>query len=119
MSRRWTSWPETSPSTATHCGGCGRRRRGHLATQSAPLVVTTQGDLTDMPVHRPRRLRATPAMRRLVAEHRLAPQTLIQPLFVAEGLTQPRRSRACWGGAAHARLLADEVRRAADAGVGE
>ena len=42
------------------------------------------------PSARPRRLRTTPAIRRLVAETRLHPAGLIQPLFVAEGLTEPR-----------------------------
>jgi porphobilinogen synthase len=34
------------------------------------------------PHHRPRRLRTTPAMRRLTAEHRLAPADLILPAFI-------------------------------------
>jgi porphobilinogen synthase len=38
---------------------------------------------------RPRRLRATPAMRRLVAETRLHPADLILPLFVREGIDAP------------------------------
>ncbi|MBG6055188.1 porphobilinogen synthase [Salinibacterium sp. CAN_S4] len=38
---------------------------------------------------RPRRLRATPAMRRLVAETRVHPSQLILPMFVREGLTEP------------------------------
>ena len=38
---------------------------------------------------RPRRLRATPAMRRLVAETRLHPAELILPMFVREGLSEP------------------------------
>lgn len=37
---------------------------------------------------RPRRLRQTPAVRRLVAEHRLHPADLVLPLFVKEGLTE-------------------------------
>lgn len=40
-------------------------------------------------IERPRRLRATPAMRRLVAETRLHPAELILPMFVREGLTEP------------------------------
>ena len=39
---------------------------------------------------RPRRLRATPAMRRLVAETRVHPAELILPLFVLEGATEPQ-----------------------------
>ncbi len=42
------------------------------------------------PEHRPRRLRTTPAMRRLTAETRMAPAELILPVFIREGLTQPR-----------------------------
>jgi len=42
------------------------------------------------PAERPRRLRRTPALRRLVAETTLAPDDFIAPLFVAEGLSEPR-----------------------------
>ncbi|WP_026925849.1 porphobilinogen synthase [Granulicoccus phenolivorans] len=38
---------------------------------------------------RPRRTRATAALRGLVAEHRVAPQQLILPVFVREGATAP------------------------------
>jgi len=41
------------------------------------------------PVIRPRRLRATPAMRRLVAETRIHPAQLILPLFVREDIAEP------------------------------
>ena len=41
------------------------------------------------PQHRPRRLRTTPAMRRLTAEFRLDPAELILPAFVREGITEP------------------------------
>jgi porphobilinogen synthase len=41
------------------------------------------------PADRPRRLRRTPALRRLVAETRLHPADFIQPVFVREGLTEP------------------------------
>lgn len=37
------------------------------------------------PVSRPRRLRTTPAMRRMVAETRVAPAQLMLPAFVKEG----------------------------------
>ena len=40
------------------------------------------------PAHRPRRLRQTPAVRRLVRETHLAPSQLVLPLFVREGLTE-------------------------------
>jgi porphobilinogen synthase len=39
------------------------------------------------PQVRPRRLRATPAMRRLVAETRLHPAELVLPMFIREGAT--------------------------------
>jgi len=38
---------------------------------------------------RPRRLRTTPAIRRLVAETRVHPAQLLLPVFVADGLSQP------------------------------
>ena len=43
------------------------------------------------PLSRPRRLRATPWIRDLVAEHRLAPSDLIWPMFVldGEGIEEP------------------------------
>lgn len=41
------------------------------------------------PVVRPRRLRATPAMRRLTQQARLSPAQLILPMFVREGASEP------------------------------
>ncbi|WP_312181592.1 porphobilinogen synthase [Arthrobacter sp.] len=41
------------------------------------------------PQHRPRRLRTTPAMRRMTAEFRLDPAELVLPAFIREGLTEP------------------------------
>ncbi|MGH9024430.1 MAG: porphobilinogen synthase, partial [Acidimicrobiia bacterium] len=41
------------------------------------------------PVHRPRRLRRTPAMRSLVAETSLQISDLVAPLFVKEGIREP------------------------------
>ena len=41
------------------------------------------------PVRRLRRLRRTPALRRLVAEARLGPDDLVAPLFVREGIAEP------------------------------
>jgi porphobilinogen synthase len=42
------------------------------------------------PTERPRRLRQTPALRRLVAETTLGVNDLIAPLFVREGITSPQ-----------------------------
>ena len=43
-----------------------------------------------LPPQRPRRLRRTPALRRLVAETRLAVDDLVAPLFVREGIDEPQ-----------------------------
>ena len=42
------------------------------------------------PLVRPRRLRVNPVMRAMVAETTVEPRQLILPVFVAEGLSQPR-----------------------------
>ncbi|MCW2829509.1 MAG: porphobilinogen synthase, partial [Aeromicrobium sp.] len=42
------------------------------------------------PADRPRRLRSSPAMRRLVAETHVEPAQLVLPMFVAEGRSEPR-----------------------------
>ncbi|MDH6423556.1 porphobilinogen synthase [Aurantimicrobium minutum] len=41
-------------------------------------------------INRPRRLRTTPAMRELVADVTLSPKNLMLPVFVKEGITEPR-----------------------------
>ncbi|MCU1552166.1 MAG: hemB, partial [Glaciihabitans sp.] len=41
------------------------------------------------PLLRPRRLRATPALRQLVAETRVDPRDLVLPMFVREGAKEP------------------------------
>ncbi|MEN2740168.1 porphobilinogen synthase [Microbacterium sp. X-17] len=41
--------------------------------------------MTGFPARRPRRLRSSPAVRRLVAEHALIPAHLVLPVFVREG----------------------------------
>ncbi|NDK89843.1 porphobilinogen synthase [Gordonia desulfuricans] len=71
------------------------------------------------PVIRPRRLRTTPAMRRLVAETVLAPQDLVLPMFVADGIDTPREIASMPGVVQH---TDDSLRAAAEeairAGVG-
>ncbi len=75
--------------------------------------------LNAFPTVRPRRLRVTPAVRRLVAETRLHPANLVQPLFVAEGLTQPRALTLMPGVVQHTReSLQAAVAEAAELGVG-
>jgi len=53
-----------------------------VAAHPAPADVT-------VPTRRLRRLRRTPALRRLVAEVRLGVDDLIAPLFVREGIGEP------------------------------
>jgi porphobilinogen synthase len=69
--------------------------------------------------HRPRRLRSTPALRRLVAETTLAPRHLVLPMFVADGIDEPRPIASMPGVVQHTR---ESLRRAAAdavaAGVG-
>ncbi|SJN11518.1 Porphobilinogen synthase [Leucobacter sp. 7(1)] len=71
------------------------------------------------PAIRPRRLRRTPALRRLAAETRVHPAELILPAFVREGLTEPHPIAAMPGVQQHS---LDSLRRAAaeaaEAGVG-
>jgi porphobilinogen synthase len=70
------------------------------------------------PEHRPRRLRRTPALRRLVAETRLDVDDLVAPLFVKEGIEQPEPVVAMPGVVQHTReSLRKEVRALADLGV--
>ncbi|MGC4748911.1 porphobilinogen synthase [Micromonospora sp. DT201] len=71
------------------------------------------------PEIRPRRLRRTPAIRRLVSETRVDPAELVVPMFVKEGLTEPRAISSLPGVLQHSR---DSLRKAAaeavQAGVG-
>lgn len=68
---------------------------------------------------RPRRLRSTPAMRRLTAETRLHPAELVQPLFLREGATEPVPIASMPGQVQHSRdSLRRAVAEAAAAGVG-
>ncbi|MET9264849.1 porphobilinogen synthase [Amycolatopsis sp. NPDC004079] len=71
------------------------------------------------PEQRPRRLRTTPAMRRMVSETTLRPRQLILPMFVGEGLDAPRPIASMPGVVQHTR---DTLRKAAveavNAGVG-
>ncbi|MGB8021869.1 MAG: porphobilinogen synthase [Candidatus Nanopelagicales bacterium] len=71
------------------------------------------------PLIRPRRLRRTAALRRLVAENRLAAGDLVLPMFVREGLAEPAPIPTMPGVVQHSRAsLAQAVEEAAAAGVG-
>ncbi|GAA2663254.1 MULTISPECIES: porphobilinogen synthase [Actinosynnema] len=71
------------------------------------------------PSHRPRRLRTTPAMRRLVAETDVRPRQLVLPAFVKEGAREAVEIASMPGVFQHSR---DSLRKAAveavEAGVG-
>ena len=68
---------------------------------------------------RPRRLRSTPAIRRLVAETRVHPAQLILPVFVADGLAEPRAIGSMPDVVQHTiDSLRAEARSAATAGIG-
>src|SRR4051794_5807193 len=66
------------------------------------------------PQRRMRRLRRTPALRRLVAETALTPSDLIAPLFVREGITEPQPIASLPGGVQHSResVLKEDMRLA-------
>ncbi|MBW0116938.1 porphobilinogen synthase [Pseudonocardia abyssalis] len=71
------------------------------------------------PTQRPRRLRSTPALRRLVSETDLRPRHLVLPLFVREGIAEPVPIASMPGVVQHSR---DSLRKACveavEAGVG-
>ena len=71
------------------------------------------------PVDRPRRLRSSAAMRRLVAETSVEPRQLVLPMFVAEGLREPRPIASMPGVVQHSRESARKaVAEAASLGLG-
>ncbi|RJK96085.1 porphobilinogen synthase [Vallicoccus soli] len=75
--------------------------------------------MAGFPAVRPRRLRRTPALRRLVAETRLHPADLVLPVFVREGVREPVPVSSMPGVVQHTldSLRAAAV-EAAEAGVG-
>ena len=70
------------------------------------------------PQRRPRRLRQNPAMRDLVAETQLSPRDLILPMFVADGIDQPKEISSMPGVYQHTeKSLIQAIREAQEAGV--
>ena len=70
------------------------------------------------PQRRPRRLRQNPAMRELVAETQLSPRDLILPMFVADGIDQPKEISSMPGVYQHTeKSLIQAIREAQEAGV--
>jgi porphobilinogen synthase len=71
------------------------------------------------PLVRPRRLRTTPALRRMVAETRVEARQLVLPLFVREGLDEPRPIASMPGVVQHTRSsLLKAAHEAASLGLG-
>ncbi|WP_440067938.1 porphobilinogen synthase [Streptosporangium sp. OZ121] len=71
------------------------------------------------PVARPRRLRRTAPMRRMVAGTRLHPAELVLPMFVKEGIAEPNPIGSMPGVFQHTRdSLRKAAHEAAEAGVG-
>ncbi|MGX7677619.1 porphobilinogen synthase [Jatrophihabitans sp. DSM 45814] len=75
--------------------------------------------LPDFPISRPRRLRRTPALRRLTGQISVHPSDLILPMFVAEGISDPRPITSMPGVVQHSLdTLAKAAVEAVQAGVG-
>ena len=68
---------------------------------------------------RPRRLRSTPAIRALVRENSIATSSLILPMFIREGLTEPVPIPGMPGVVQHTpKSLEEEISKALAAGIG-
>src|SRR5450432_1012579 len=97
------------------------RRSSAMANAEMPDGLMRDVDMPDaaLPgrlVSRPRRLRRTPALRRLVAQTRLSASDLVLPLFVKEGITEPAPIASMPGVVQHTR---DSVRKAAAEAVAD
>ena len=81
--------------------------------------MTAEFSTARFPQARPRRLRRTPALRRLVAQTSVRPADLLLPMFIKEGISEPQPVASMPGVVQHTR---DSLRKAAaeavDAGVG-
>jgi porphobilinogen synthase len=66
------------------------------------------------PTKRPRRLRSSPALRRLVRETRIAPEDLIYPLFVRDAIDEPQPIESMPG---HHQHTLKSVTREAEAAI--
>lgn len=80
--------------------------------------MSTSSDYSHALIRRPRRLRANPAMRELVAETALRPADLILPMFFADGITEAREISSMPGVYQHTEdSLLHAAHEALDAGV--
>src|SRR5271166_352621 len=103
-------------------GASGDRKRGGAGRSPPPAGGAPGSPPVSMgayPRQRPRRLRSTPAMRRLVAQTSLEPRHLVLPMFVADGIDEAQPIASMPGVVQHTR---DSLRAAAAeavrAGVG-
>lgn len=87
-------------------------------TAAAPAGRAPAGPVTP-PELRPRRLRRTPGLRRLVAETSLEARQLVLPVFVRENLAEPREISSMPGVLQHSRhSLLRAATEAAELGLG-
>jgi porphobilinogen synthase len=87
-------------------------------SEASPDVTGVVGPVTG-PLVRPRRLRTTPALRRMVAETRVEARQLVLPLFVREGATEPVPVSSMPGVVQHTRsTLVKAAHEAAELGLG-
>jgi porphobilinogen synthase len=77
--------------------------------------VTAELPTAQFPAARPRRLRRTAALRRLVAQTSVRPADLLLPMFVKEGISEPQPVVSMPGVVQHTR---DSLRKAAAEAVG-
>ena len=81
--------------------------------------MTEEHRALETPLIRPRRLRRTPALRRMVAETSVEPSSLVLPVFVREDLAEPRPISSMPGVVQHSRdSLKAAVAEAAELGLG-
>src|SRR5581483_11926170 len=93
-------------------GTCSLRPAGERAGATPTLTPVS------FPTRRLRRLRRTPALRRLVAETRLGVDDLVAPLFVREGIDAPAPIASMPGEVQHTLdSLAAEAKRLVSLGV--
>src|SRR5215469_12255558 len=92
---------------------------GHAAGSGRAAAISGGTLAASYPVTRPRRLRRTSAMRRLVAPVAIRPSGLVLPMFVKEGISEPQPVSSMPGVVQHTR---DSLRKAAheavESGVG-
>jgi porphobilinogen synthase len=86
---------------------------------SRNLLRVSLPELPGYPISRPRRLRSTEALRRLVADVNIRPSDLVLPMFVREGITEPAPIASMPGVVQHSQQsLVKAAHEAVEAGIG-